>query len=242
MIPEAVLTAILVITFICDFASARQTERKWMNPLVSVMFAALTVVCLLPMAPVHAFGDMYVTSSAVNVIKAILAFGSLIVVLQSRTWAEANGKEGEFYMLLTSTLLGMFVMVSAGNFLMFFLGLEMASVPLATMVAFDMKRNESAEGAAKFILTATFSSGVMLYGISFIYGACGTLYFDDVRHTLMTVIASGDLTKFFLPGYGPCLLLQRSRLQDFSCTVPLLDSRHLPGSTYHRHWLSECYL
>ena len=202
MIPEAVLTAILVITFICDFASARQTERKWMNPLVSVMFAALTVVCLLPMAPVHAFGDMYVTSSAVNVIKAILAFGSLIVVLQSRTWAETSGKEGEFYMLLTSTLLGMFVMVSAGNFLMFFLGLEMASVPLATMVAFDMKRNESAEGAAKFILTATFSSGVMLYGISFIYGACGTLYFDDVRHTLMTVIASGDLTKVFLPVMG----------------------------------------
>ena len=141
MIPEAVLTTILDITFICDFASARQTERKWMNPLVSVMFAALTVVCLLPMAPVHAFGDMYVTSSAVNVIKAILAFGSLIVVLQSRSWAEASGKEGEFYMLLTSTLLGMFVMVSAGNFLMFFLGLEMASVPLATMVAFDMKRN-----------------------------------------------------------------------------------------------------
>ena len=45
MIPEAVLTAILVITFICDFASARQTERKWMNPLVSVMFAALTAIC-----------------------------------------------------------------------------------------------------------------------------------------------------------------------------------------------------
>ena len=55
--------------------------------------------------------------------------------------------------------------------LWFFLGLEMASVPMACVVAFDAYRNNSAEAAAKFILTATFSSGVMLYGISFIYGA-----------------------------------------------------------------------
>lgn len=205
MIPEAVLTAILIITFVADFASAKTPQRKWINPLVSAMFFALTVVCLLPLKPVSAFGDMYVTSTAVNVMKAILALGSTIVVIQSRAWAEKSGKEGEFYMLLTSTLLGMFVMMSAGNFLMFFLGLEMASVPLATMVAFDIKRNDSAEGAAKFILTATFSSGVMLYGISFIYGACGTLYFDDVRHQLLTIFASfsdGDTSKMLLPVMG----------------------------------------
>ena len=134
MIPEAVLVAILIITFIADFATAKKTEvRKWMNPLVSIMFCVLTVVCLLPLPAVHAFGDMYITSSSVNVIKAILALGSLIVVIQSRVWAEKSQKEGEFYMLLTSTLLGMFVMVSAGNFLMFFLGLEMASVPLRVL-------------------------------------------------------------------------------------------------------------
>ena len=68
---------------------------------------------------------------------------------------------------------------SAGDFLMFFLGLEMASVPMGCMAALDKWRNDSAEAAAKFILTATFSSGVMLYGISFLYGATGTLYFED---------------------------------------------------------------
>lgn len=202
MIPEAVLVAILIITFIADFASAKKAERKWMNPLVSVMFFALTVVCLLPLKPERAFGDMYITSTAVNVMKAILALGSTIVVIQSRVWAEKSGKEGEFYMLITSTLLGMFVMMSAGNFLMFFLGLEMASVPLATMVAFDIKRNNSAEGAAKFILTATFSSGVMLYGISFIYGACGTLYFQDVLTTVYGTFGQPDTSKMLLPVMG----------------------------------------
>lgn len=202
MIPEAVLVAILIITFIADFTSAKKEVRKWMNPMVSIMFFALTVVCLLPLKPVRAFGDMYITSTAVNVMKAILALGSTIVVIQSRVWAENSRKEGEFYMLITSTLLGMFVMMSAGNFLMFFLGLEMASVPLATMVAFDIKRNESAEGAAKFILTATFSSGVMLYGISFIYGACGTLYFQDVLTNIYGTFGQSDTSKMLLPVMG----------------------------------------
>ena len=113
---------------------------------------------------------------------------------------------GEFYMLILSTLLGMFVMMSSGNFLLFFLGLEMASVPLACMVAFDKDRKNSAEGAAKYILVATFSSGVMLFGISFIYAATGTLYFDDVatalgRHYLATPLSIMGLV-FFFSGLG----------------------------------------
>lgn len=67
---------------------------------------------------------------------------------------------------------------------MFFLGLETASVPMACLVAFDKYKKNSAEGAAKYILTATFSSGVMLYGLSFVYGSVGTLYFDDVAQRI----------------------------------------------------------
>jgi NADH-quinone oxidoreductase subunit N len=114
-------------------------------------------------------------------MKVILAAGTVIVCIMAQPWIQKSAMklEGEFYMLLISTLLGMFTMMSSGNFLLFFLGLEMASVPLACMVAFDRHRKESAEGAAKYILVATFSSGVMLFGISFIYAATGTLYFDD---------------------------------------------------------------
>ena len=88
-------------------------------------------------------------------------------------------------------------MVSANHFLMFFLGLEMASVPMACLVGLDKYRHHSAEAAAKFILTATFSSGVMLFGISFIYGAMGTLYFDDIavkmQATPLTIYGYGVL-------------------------------------------------
>ena len=202
MIPEASLVAILIILFVADFISAKTEERKWFNPLASVLLLANTVVCMLQLQPEDAFGGMYVTSTAVNVMKAILAFGTFIVVLQSRVWAEKSGKEGEFYMLVVSTLLGMEVMMSASNFLMFFLGLEMASVPMACVIAFDAYRNNSAEAAAKFILTATFSSGVMLYGISFLYGAYGTMYFSDITDNLQATPFTIMGLVFFFSGLG----------------------------------------
>ena len=210
MIPEATLVAFLVILFIEDFCSARDAERKWLNPFASVCFLAQTIVCLLPTImgskeTIDLFGSMYHATPAVNMMKAILTFGTFIVVLQSRNWlnnTESKMVEGEFYMLTASTLLGMYMMMSAGDFLMFFLGLEMASVPMACMVALDKWRNNSAEAAAKFILTATFSSGVMLYGISFLYGATGHLYFDDFAASLKPTFLSIMGLVFFISGLG----------------------------------------
>ena len=202
MVPEASLVSILIILFVADFISAKAQERKWFNPLVCVLMFAQTLVCLLPQVATSAFGGMYVTSNSVEAMKAILSFGTLIVLIQSKTWAIKSGKEGEFYMLIVSTLIGMYVMMSAGHFLMFFLGLEMASVPLATTVAFDKYRNDSAEAAAKFILTATFSSGVMLYGISLLYAATGTLYYDDVVSKITPSALSIMGLVFFFSGLG----------------------------------------
>ena len=107
---------------------------------------------------------------------------------------------GEFYLLVLSTLLGMNVMVSANHFLLFFLGLEMASVPMACLVAFDKWKNECAEAGAKFILTATFSSGVMIYGLSMLYGALGNLYFDNVANNITATPLTITGLVFFFSG------------------------------------------
>jgi NADH-quinone oxidoreductase subunit N len=129
---------------------------------------------------------MYVASQAANVMKVILSIGTVIVLIMAEPWLknEAQKHRGEFYLLMLSTLLGMFIMVSSGSFLLFFLGLETASVPMACLVAMDKWKKKSAEAAAKYVLVATFSSGVMLYGISFIYAATGTLYFTDVANAI----------------------------------------------------------
>lgn len=211
MIPEAALIAALVLVFITDFVFAKKNSR--ISGIVSgVLMLAVCLVCVACLtfasAEQELFGGMYVTTKAVTVMKVILSAGTFIVLLQSRLWLsheEMQDKAGEFHLLVISTLLGMFMMMSAGHFLMFFLALELASVPMACLAALDKKRGQSAEAGAKFILTAVFSSGVMLYGISMIYGALGTLYFGDVA-MLLESSATKTITivgmVFFFAGLG----------------------------------------
>lgn len=204
MLPEVTLMAMLVITFGADFFSVGK-ERKWFNPLVCVLMVAHLVINIFPVETSTTFGGMYQINASIGVIKTILALGTLIVLIQSREWMarpDTSFKEGEFYELIISTLLGMNMMVSANHFLLFFLGLEMASVPMACLIALDKYRHNSAEAGAKFILTATFSSGVMLYGISFLYGAVGTLYFDDVAAAITTSPLTIMGLVFFFSGLG----------------------------------------
>ena len=204
MIPEATLMLALIIVFCADFA-LHKSERK--TYVLSVLTGALLLCQLVPcfMAePTSAFGGLYVSSAIVNVMKTVLTLGTFIVVVMSQSWIKNNAEKisGEFYILVLSTLLGMYMMMSSGHFLMFFLGLEMASVPMACLVAFDRYKQKSAEAAAKYILTATFSSGVMLYGISFLYGAVGTLYFDDMAATIQFTPLSIMGMVFFFSGLG----------------------------------------
>jgi NADH-quinone oxidoreductase subunit N len=208
MMPEAFLVLALIIVFIADFAIANaKVKGSMLSCLTLGLLAVVTAVCVTA-NPSEAFGGMYVTTAAANVMKIILAAGTFIVVLMAQPWVSSRETtvktEGEFYMLILSTLLGMFMMISSGHFLMFFLGLEMASVPMACLVALDKYKKNSAEAAAKYILTATFSSGVMLYGISMLYGATGHLYFSDftaalsAQHLTLNIVG----LVFFFSGLG----------------------------------------
>ena len=187
MVPEFYLVCILLVVFFADFFLHRRTDKhNILYGLTIGLMVVLPVRIALMSEPAEAFGGMYVASAMANVMKVILTAGTVIVLIMAEPWVknEARKNEGEFLMLVISTLLGMYIMVSSGNFLMFFLGLETASVPMACLVAFDKMKKQSAEAAAKYILTATFSSGVMLYGISFLYGITGTLYFDDMAQAI----------------------------------------------------------
>ena len=183
MVPEFYLVCILlVVFFMAFFLRGSEKDHEILGGLTIGIMIVLPFRIAFLSEPAEAFGGMYVASQAANVMKVILSIGTVIVLIMAEPWLknEAQKYRGEFYMLVLSTLLGMFIMVSSGNFLLFFLGLETASVPMACLVAMDKWKKQSAEAAAKYILTATFSSGVMLYGLSFVYGSAGTLYFDDV--------------------------------------------------------------
>ena len=205
MIPEFYLVIILLAVFVVDFIAHRSEKKHDVLFAVTVaLMVVLPVRIALLSEPAEAFGGMYVASQASNVMKIILSVGTLIVLIMAEPWLknEVKKNEGEFYMLVLSTLLGMFIMTSSGNFLMFFLGLEMASVPMACLVALDKWKKNSAEAGAKYVLIATFSSGIMLFGLSFVYAAAGTLYFNDVAQVLtVSPLAIMGLV-FFFSGLG----------------------------------------
>ncbi|MDR1102351.1 MAG: NADH-quinone oxidoreductase subunit N [Tannerella sp.] len=206
MRPELSLMGVMLALFLYDLYATGRRARSWFHPLACILLAVHLAVNLIPQpAPLSLFGGMYRYVPLMSVVKTILSAGTLLVVMQAAPWLrreDTEHKRGEFYVLLLSTLLGMFFMISAGHFLTFVLGLELASIPMACLVAFDKYRRHSAEAGAKYILSAMFSSGLMLYGISFIYGTTGTLYFDDVTAALTGSPLQILALVFFFAGLG----------------------------------------
>jgi NADH-quinone oxidoreductase subunit N len=126
---------------------------------------------------------MYISTGIRLIMKNILNIGVLLVFIQSATWLkkeENSEKISEYFLLLLSTLIGMNFMISAGHFLIFYIGIELATIPIAALAAYDRYKNKSAEAGIKLILLSALSSGVLLYGLSMIYGTTGTMYFSEV--------------------------------------------------------------
>ncbi|MFI5134040.1 MAG: NADH-quinone oxidoreductase subunit N [Chitinophagales bacterium] len=130
------------------------------------------------------FGDMFRTNALLTFEKNILNLGTLIISLQAYHWLRDHKHVLEFYMLLLSTLLGMFFMLSSNNLLMFYLGLELSTIPLAALANFDLEKRRSSEAALKMIISSAFSSGLLLFGISMLYGSTGTLNFTELSQHL----------------------------------------------------------
>ena len=182
---EVALIAAFLLMFTADLFISEK-HKKLLHPIACILLLLQAVVAIRPYE-VTLFGGMYHSTPIASVLKTILSFGTVIVFLQSTEWLDrqdARHKTGEFYTLAMSTLIGMYFMISAGHFLLFFLGLELATVPMACLVVFDKYKGNSAEAGAKFILYALFSSGIFLYGVSLIYGAVGSLYFEDINPML----------------------------------------------------------
>lgn len=183
---ELSLIVVFLLLIIYDlFAS--DSAKKYFFPVACTLFLVHTVVCFFFKDNGSSFAGMYVTGPAYLTIKNILNIGVFLIFLQANAWLkkpDAIIKRGEYFMLTILTLIGMYLMISSGNFLLFFIGLETASLPIAALVAFDKYRHKSAEAGAKYIFNAVFSSGVFVFGLSFLYGACGTLYYQDIATSI----------------------------------------------------------
>jgi len=179
---ELILTLITLIILIAELSVKDENGRK-LRPFSIILLFIATVIGFFPMDSGSLFGGMYQTSGIIVMMKNVLNIGVLIVFIQSYTWLgndENRIKVSEFFLLMLSTLIGMDFMISSGDFLMFYIGLELATIPIASLAAYERKKAKSAEAGIKLILISALSSGIMLYGISMIYGTTGSIYFSEV--------------------------------------------------------------
>jgi NADH-quinone oxidoreductase subunit N len=169
------------------------------------LFGLITAIGFIPGETGNLFGGSFQSSQLTIFMKNVLNLAVLIVFLQAEGWLrkpENANKISEFFILILSTLIGMNFMISAGDFLIFYIGLETATIPLAGLAAFDKLKSKSAEAGIKFILSSALSSGILLFGLSMLYGASGTIYFAD----MMPLVTKDAMTLlgfiFFVSGMG----------------------------------------
>ena len=150
---ELLLIAITVILLIVEIFLSNTQKHKIILPAILLM-AAVMVIGFIPGTPGILFGGMYQSTALSMMLKNILNIGVLIVFIQSVDWLkQPQNKEkiSEFFILMLSTLIGMNYMISAGDFLMFYIGLELATIPVAALAAYERMKEKSAEAGVKLI-------------------------------------------------------------------------------------------
>ncbi|MCM1137725.1 MAG: NADH-quinone oxidoreductase subunit N [Muribaculum sp.] len=205
---EIGLLIVFLLVFLFDTFATPKAAKNVSGLAVILMLLVTVAGFFQSCAPTtEAFAGMYFSSPTIVAIKNILNVGTLIVLIQAMKWTDSEFtavRRGEFYELILLTLLGMYFMISSRHFLMFIIGLETASLPLCALVAFNKNHYESHEAAIKYVLTAVFSSAILLMGLSFVYGLCGTLYYDGIavmvraNFGVMMIIALA----FVMAGFG----------------------------------------
>ncbi|WP_220340302.1 NADH-quinone oxidoreductase subunit N [Seonamhaeicola aphaedonensis] len=202
---EIILLAIILLLVVAEVSIANNKKNSIVH-LAIFLFGIHTIIGFLKMNYGNLFGGMFHTNELIQFFKNILNIGVLILLLQSGDWIEEKilqqQRGTEFFILIFSSLLGVYFMISAGDFVMFYLGLELSTLPLAALAAYDITKRLSSESGIKLILSAALASGASLFGISLLYATTGSIYFAEISEA----ITANNLTilgfVFFFAGLG----------------------------------------
>jgi NADH-quinone oxidoreductase subunit N len=176
---ELAITAIIFTLLFLKLATGERENESVLN-IINLLLLANFAFGFIFNSAGEIFNGMFHTNATLVLEKNILNLGTIIISFQAFHWLKNHRHVLEFYMLLLCTLLGMFFMLSSGNLLMFWLGLELSTIPLAALCNFDLEKRTSSEAAMKMIMSSAFSSGILLFGISMMYGTTGTLTFSEL--------------------------------------------------------------
>ena len=189
-----ILLLIISLLLIVGEIFIHSNKKNSLVHLAIFLFGAHTIVGFFHIDECSLFGGSFQTNNLIHFFKNALNVGVFILILQSADWIQEKiiqeNKGTEFFILLFTSLLGMYFMISAGDFLMFYIGLELSTLPVAALAAFEVVKRKSSEAGIKLILSAALASGVSLFGISLIYATSGSIFFHDI----IQLISATNLT------------------------------------------------
>ena len=190
---EILLLAITLLLLVGEIFIHKNKKESLVH-LGVFLFAIHTAVGFLHLEESSLFGGSFQSNNLIHFFKNVLNVGVLIILLQSSDWIQekivSQNRGTEIFILLFSSLLGMYFMISSGDFLMFYIGLELSTLPVAALAAFEVSKRISSEAGIKLILSAALASGVSLFGISMLYATSGSIYFNDI----IAIITANNLT------------------------------------------------
>lgn len=186
-LPEIYLTAAICLVLLVDVFAGAAARRvtPTLTLLVIAAGAALTLGFSQVGVPVELFSGMYLADPLATLLKLVTMLFVAVALLYSRHYLEARGiLKGEYYVLALTAMLGIFVIISAGSLLTLYIGIELLSLSLYALVAFDRDSGVAAESAMKYFVLGAIASGCLLYGMSMIYGMTGTLLLGELAAVL----------------------------------------------------------
>src|SRR3954453_2645765 len=189
--PEIVLVGVIVVMILVDLFAGRGAKAALPSLAgLGLLGAAIPVVTLaVDGTPRVMFGGAYVVDQFTLVLTGLfLLTGYVVVLLSTNLIAEGDYWEGEYYILLLSSVLGMMVMASARDLIGIFVALELLSIPAYMLAAWRKRDLKGNEAGLKYYLMGVFASAVMLYGMSLIYGFTGTTLLSGIG----TALTAGD--------------------------------------------------
>jgi NADH-quinone oxidoreductase subunit N len=189
-IPEISLAISACLVLLCDvyFGAGRRGLTATLTMVALTIGVALTSQYGISLERTLLFRGLYVADPLAGFLKMAGFVAMATAVFYSQDYLEQRGiRGGEYYVLCLTALLGIFVLISANSLLTVYLGLELLSLSLYALVAFDRDSGDAAEAAVKYFILGAIASGVLLYGMSMLYGLTGTLDLDQLGSIVQRV-------------------------------------------------------
>lgn len=198
-LPELFVLSMILIVMLADlFLGDKRKQTAYVLTQITMVGALALSIHQFNMAPEVTFSGLYILDPLASLSKIFILGLSFFVFLYSRDYVPAHQMpRGEFHLLGLFAILGMMVMVSSNNFLSLYLGLELLSLPLYAMVALRRDLAVSSEAAMKYFVMGALASGMLLYGISMIYGATASLDFQTVAQAIAHTSTDHRLVMIF---------------------------------------------